>query len=131
VWAGALELDRRLAEGVWPSNSPELMLRARQLGNARARRRLSGALIEAAAAARRAPAPWTPRVPIAAPGVREATRALERLAQDLATIREPRIRGIALASYLVCDPGSPIYDRHAPVTVGEIAERARSALEPR
>ena len=47
VWARALELDRRLAEGVRPANSPELELRARQLLGARSRRALSGALTTA------------------------------------------------------------------------------------
>jgi hypothetical protein len=31
-------------------------------------------------------------------------------------------------SFLVCDPISPLYNDQSPVTVSEIAERARSAL---
>jgi hypothetical protein len=40
------------------------------------------------------------------------------------------VRGIALVSFLVCDPTSPLYNRHSPVTVRDIAQRARSALAP-
>jgi hypothetical protein len=35
---------------------------------------------------------------------------------------------MALASFLVCDPVSPLYNRQSRVTVSEIADRARYAL---
>jgi hypothetical protein len=130
VWAGALGLDCRLAEGVSPANSPELALRARQLVDVRSRRALSGALITAIQAAWRPRGPWVAATPIAAPGVRTATARLESLARELVTIGDPPVRGVALVSFLVCDPVSPLYNRQSPVTVAEIADRARSALRP-
>jgi hypothetical protein len=130
VWAGALRLDCRLAEGVSPANSPELALRARQLVDERSRRALSRALIEAVHAAWRPSGPWVAATPIAAPGVRAAAARLESLARDLVTIADPPVRGVALVSFLVCDPVSPLYNRQSPVTVAEIADRARSALRP-
>jgi hypothetical protein len=43
---------------------------------------------------------------------------------------DPPVRGVALASFLVCDPMSPLYNSHSRVTVAEIAGRARAALSP-
>jgi len=128
VWAGALRLDCRLAEGVSPANSPELALRARQLVDDRSRRALSDALTAAVRAAWRPRGPWAPATPIAARGVRDAATHLECLARDLMTVTDPPVRGMALVSFLVCDPISPLYNDQSPVTVSEIAERARSAL---
>ena len=128
VWARSPDLDRRLAEGVWPTNSPELAMRAKQLCSARARRQLSGTLTAAVEEARRPRALHSARAPIVTPEVRRAAPHLEGLADDLVTIGEPRVRGIALASFLVCDPGSPLYNRRSPVSVRELAERARAAL---
>jgi hypothetical protein len=130
VWALSPDLDRRLAEGVWPTNSPELELRAKQLSSARARRQLSGTLTAAVDEARSSRPPWSARAPIVMTEVRRAASLLERLAEDLVTVVEPRVRGVALVSFLVCDPGSPMYNRRSPVTVGEMAERARAALAP-
>jgi hypothetical protein len=128
VWSGSLQLDRRLAEGVGPANSPELSLRARQLVGDRSRRALAEALTTAVRAAWRRPVPWASAAPIVAGGVREAAVGLDALARELSTSDDPPVRGVALVSYLVCDPGSPLYNRDAPVSVAEIADRARSAL---
>ena len=128
VWSGSLQLDRRLAEGVGPANSPELSLRARQLVGDRSRRALAEALTAAVRAAWRPPVPWASAAPIAARGVREAAAGLDALARELRTSGDPSVRGVALVSFLVCDPVSPLYNRDAPVSVAEIAARARSAL---
>jgi hypothetical protein len=130
VWSGSLQLDRRLAEGVAPANSPELSLRARQLVGARSRRVLAGALTSAVQTAWRPPGPWAPAAPIAGRGVREAAALLDVLARDLTMSGEHAVRGVALVSFLVCDPVSPLYNRDSPVSVAEIADRARSALNP-
>jgi hypothetical protein len=128
VWAGSLKLDTRLAEGVAPASSPELALRARQLAGDRSRRALSSALIDAVKAARGPDRPWARGTAIATPAVRDAAGPLESLARDLTTINDPCVRGVALVSYLLCDPVSPLYSKHSPITVGEFAARARSAL---
>ena len=52
------------------------------------------------------------------------------LAGDLTSISDPPVRGVALVSFLVCDPMSPLYNSHSRVTVAEIAGRARAALSP-
>jgi hypothetical protein len=128
VWAGSLALDCRLAEGVPPSNSPELALRAQQLLSERARRALSSTLIATVDTARRPRRPTSAKTPIATAGVLGAAWQLESLAHQLVATSDPSVRGVALVSFLVCDPASPLYRRHSSVTVREIANRARSAL---
>jgi hypothetical protein len=130
VWARALELDRRLAEGVRPANSPELELRARQLLGARSRRALSGALTTAVDVALRPMTAGPGAVALATPGIRDAAGLLRGLAGDLMSIGDLSIRGVALASFLVRDPMSPLYNRRSRVTVAEIAGHARAALSP-
>ena len=128
VWAGSLGLDCRLAEGVTPTNSRELALRAHQLVSDHSRRALSSALTNAVEAASRPRGLWAPKSPIAVAGVLEAAAVLQSLARDLMTINAPPVRGVALVSFLVCEPTSPLYNPHSPVAVSEIAARARSAL---
>jgi hypothetical protein len=128
VWTSSLQLDCRLAEGVRPTSSPELTLRAEQLATARSRHQLSSALIAAVDAASCPQRPWKPRPPIDATGVLGAAEPLQALADDLRSIGDPPVRAVALVSFLVCDPTSPLYNRHSPVTIREIAQRARSAL---
>jgi hypothetical protein len=64
------------------------------------------------------------------PGIRDAAGPLRALAGDLTSAGDPPVRGVALVSFLVCDPMSPLYNRHSRVTVAEIAGRARAALSP-
>jgi hypothetical protein len=128
VWAGSLQLDCRLAEGVRATSSAELTLRAHQLASAGSRHQLSSALTAAVDAASHPRQPWQPTPPIDATGVLEAAEPLQRLAEDLTRIDDPPVRAVALVSFLVCDPTSPLYNRHSPVTVREITQRARSVL---
>lgn len=131
VWARALELDCRLAEGALPASSPELTLRAKQLASARSRRALSSGLTAAVDAAAQPKGLRTATAPIVATRVLEAAGPLICLARDLRMISDPPVQGVALVSFLVCDgTTSPLYNRDSPVTVREIAQRARSALAP-
>jgi hypothetical protein len=130
VWAGSLQLDCRLAEGVRPTSSPEFTLRARQLTSTGSRHQLASALTAAVDAASHPRQPWKPTPPIDATGVLEAAEPLQRVAEDLTMISDPPVRAVALVSFLVCDPTSPLYNRHSPVTVRHIAQRAQSALAP-
>ena len=131
VWVTSLKLDRRLAEGALPGSSPELGLRAEQLNSARSRHALSSCLTAVVDASGCPPGPWTRAVPIAKPRVVEAAGPVVCLARDLRTLDDPPVRGVALASWLVCDGSSPLYDPESPVTVREVAQRARAALVPR
>lgn len=129
VWAQALELDRRLAEGVTPTSSPELTLRAHQLASARSRRALASGLTRVVDAAARPRGPWTPTPPIVTTRVLEAAGPLVSLARDLRTIRNPPVRALATVSWLMCDgPTSPLYNHGSPLDVRHIARETRSAL---
>jgi hypothetical protein len=128
VWIRALELDRCLADGRRPAGSPELALRAESLRVPRSRAALSTGLIAAVDAASRAPA-TSAAAPLAARNVLEAAGPLIGLARDLALLKRPAVRGIALASWLVCDSTrSPLYDERSPLSARDIAQQARSLL---
>jgi hypothetical protein len=73
-------------------------------------------------------AEWTAARPVAAPGVRAAAAHLDALARELVAAGTPGVRGVAIVSFLVCDPVSPLYNRSSPVGVSEIADRARAGL---
>jgi hypothetical protein len=129
VWFNASALDVRLAQGLPSILSPELTLRAQQLASDRTRRALSRALTEVVDGAARSRSPRIATAPVDAAGVLEAAGPLVSLARELETKSDPAVRGVALASVLVCDGiTSPLYNRRSPVTVREMAKQARSAL---
>jgi hypothetical protein len=128
VWLRALDLDRVLAEGRGTAGSPQLALRARLLVSPRSRASLAAALF---AAVDRAALPPRPSVgpPLAAASVLAAAGPLVSLARDLTSLERPAVRGVALASWLVCDcAASPLYGAGSPWSVREVAREARSAL---
>jgi len=130
VWLRALELDRVLARSGGTDGSPELALRAQVLVSPRSRASLSAALF---AAVDRAALPPRPSVgpPLAAASVLAAAGPLVSLARDLAALERPAVRGVALASWLVCDcAASPLYGAGSPSSVREAAREARAALVP-
>jgi hypothetical protein len=108
VWVTTTQLDRRLAEGTTPACSPELALRARQLASTRGRRSLAIGLRRAAEAT--------------------AVPRLVTIAHRLESGWPVDVRGLALVSWLLCDVGSPMHDRHAEVDLQDMADRAWAAL---
>ena len=108
VWVNTSQLDRRLAEGMAPACSPELSLRARQLASARGRRSLAAGLLRVA-------------------DVTPVPRCVA-LARRLDSGTPVGVRGLALVSWLLCDAGSPVHDRHARVSLEDTADRAWAAL---
>lgn len=128
VWVHAPRLDRALADGCAAAASPELALRAELLVRPAARAALADGLRSIVdAVSRPGAAPLHP--PLAAPAVLEAAGPLVALARDLTAVERPGVRGVALASWLVCDcAGSPLYDDRARASVRAIACEARAAL---
>lgn len=127
-------LDAELAEGVRPSASTALSLRARHISSPRARRRLAEALrlrIEAA----KSPSPsWSVRVPVDQVAVLSCQAEITALANRIATIQHPRPRGVAIAHQLAFDGLSPLYwkPRGGEDAASRLADRihaARRALE--
>ena len=129
VWLNASALDARLAQGLPSMTSPELTLRAHQLASDRTRRALSKALTEVVDGAARPGSPRIATAPVDTAGVLEAAGPLVSLARELRTTGDPAVRGVALASLLMSDGiTSPLYNHRSPVTVRDLAQKARSAL---
>jgi len=155
VWLSRATLDRMLAEGADPHDSPELARRAAQLTSARHRHSLAAAIertLEEAEHPRRA---LSPAVPLQRSAVFTARVPLKRLAADLAgdnreslsgtrgfistrettrgsmermTAEEYAPRGVALVQRLLTDGDSPLY---TPYPAGELelaVRRANAAL---
>jgi hypothetical protein len=129
VWANASALDALLGQGFPATDSPELTLRADQLASDRTRRALSVALMALVDGAARCDGARVASAPINAAGVLAAAGPLVSLARELRTRNDPAVRGLALASVLVCDgTTSPLYNRRACSSVRDLALQARSAL---
>jgi hypothetical protein len=101
-------LDSLLAAGADPSWDPELGLRAEQISTPRTRRTLAASLERAVSDAQRPPR-WTCSAPLARRAIRKAAPELRALAARLIAERAPSPQGVALASQLLRDPGSPLY----------------------
>jgi hypothetical protein len=127
--ARAWKLDLELARGADPGSSPELGLRAAQLGSPESRAALARALEAAVRLGHGAPLALTAHVPIRRSAVREHTKALLELAERL---REDPVdvQGVAMARVLTSDAGSPLYSSEAPYSLGHAARSAQHALEP-
>lgn len=131
MWLRQADLDRQLAEGANPTTDALRGLRARQITTTRYRRGLASGLRHLVADADQ---PRVPRGSLAPPVNRSAVQAardpLLRLAGRVVESKDPCPRAIALASYLVCDPGSPAYTPSA-ATVADLAETALAAIDHR
>jgi hypothetical protein len=132
-----VDLDRELAEGANPTTDPARGLRARQLSSRRCRRHLASglrSLVKQACEPPRSPAGVV--VPINRRQVREASELLLMLAARLEEAEEPCPRAVALASFLVSDPNSPVGlwidesdNPFSPSNRATTAQLARAALE--
>lgn len=128
-------LDAQLAEGRNPHTSPQLELRAAQLTERAARRRLSAAfraLVEEAEwpVRRRG---LSPKVPLNRRAVLDCRSQLEALADRLVVAEHPRPRGVAIARLLLVDGTGPLYLRSRAdqlIHVIDTAERALGSGHP-
>jgi hypothetical protein len=134
----SVQLDRALAEGCSPTCCSQLELRAQQLASARVRWSLADAFRAVVVKAERSSAlpTITPLLilPLAAPWCATATpiaarEALLDLADALTDPGCTSVRGIAHASWLLCDiGGSPLYARLPARTLQRIARGTIAAL---
>jgi hypothetical protein len=129
--------DAELAVGISPSTSICLRARANQITRRRACRRVAEALggaIEAAKAPPK-PNPWDPKVPVDAAAIQSCSDSVSALAETLATIKRPPVRGVAIARQLAFDGRSPLFLQAAPYRKGadrrlaNTVHAARRALE--
>jgi hypothetical protein len=120
-------LDRLLAAGGEPSWDPALGLRAAQVTSWRKRRLLADSLESAVSEAHRPPR-WSCAAPLDRRAVRAAAPGLLALAAGLEADPRPAAEGVALATQLVTDAGSPLYAPGDSDALREMAGIARSAL---
>jgi hypothetical protein len=130
VWRHQSELDRDLAGGATPRQSPEHQARARQLVSQRCRRELVAELDIALAKAEHAPSWHSASLPVQTAAIRDARAELSSLRRALLESQPPTLRGAALASCLLSDPQSPLYHACPGPTVAQLATAATAGLTP-
>ncbi len=125
VAAGRGGLDRAIAAG-WCPDTPAFSLRARQLRSARCRDEIAAG-IERAIARADTPVAWGPSAASALrrDEIRRAEPRLRELAAALRAAGRASPRGVAQASELIADGGSPLYASDRP---GALAGRAAAIM---
>jgi len=129
AWRRRAALTRELAAGRRPDARPELALVARRLVGTPARRSLADALDRVVREAAERPQWGSNRVPLNRAGILAARGDLAALADGLRAAAPAPLHAVALATVLVTDGTSPLYDRRAVPGVAHIAETARRALD--
>jgi hypothetical protein len=127
----ASKLDRALAGGADPRESPELELRASQLVDPDERERIATSidqLLHLAGQDRRRFLGWS-RMPFDRLGVRASWGSLRKLAELLRGPRTPSPRGVAMARLLIGDFRGPIYTTGRANRLPEALAATISALE--
>ena len=122
-------LDRRLASGARPDESPALRRRARKLTSDRKRRALARAVSRLVREADQPPRPLTAAVPIQRRAVRACGPLLLMVAEDLEdTAFRVHPKGVALVEQLLSDGASPVYAPLGEHALEEAVRRAHAAL---
>ena len=128
-----LDLDAALAEGANPTSSGELALRAEQLGDPGQRNRLATGIENLFRMATMGPGPEATvslvRAPFDPARVAANEPELAELAEILRREGPHNVRGLAMASVLIEDSDSPLYDRTAPDQLKPAIAATISALE--
>jgi hypothetical protein len=102
-------LDRRLAAGEDPRTDPDLALRAEELTEGDARRRIAMVVYRLIDEAAGAPAPFSSKVPLARGAIVACAPRLCLIAGRLESGRPIAARGVAQAAILVHEGKSPLY----------------------
>ena len=122
-------LDRALADGVRPDDTPALALRARQLATRREAEHVAGRLEAILHELDLPPArALTSRAPLQRAQIIAARPFVANLVQRLRDVEHPNAAGIARARQLVVDGASPLYAPSPPGTLARLAWRAADAL---
>ena len=110
TWWNGINLDTQLAEGIDPSQSPELTLRAQQLASPRMRAELAFRVSRAVELADRGfePGTITTRIPIRRTRVRACRQWLLQIVQRLRDDRPLAVRGLAMTALLLEDRSGPL-----------------------
>jgi hypothetical protein len=126
----ASSLDRRLAVGTPPWESPLLAARALQLTCERRRRSLARSLERLADRAEQAPSRgFSTVVPVARSQVREASSTISSLAARMRDGRPLDARGVARLLALLCDGSGPLFVYGPPGALDEALKDAYRGLD--
>jgi hypothetical protein len=127
----ASRLDRSLAGGAHPAESPELRLRAEQLTDQRERERIAGSIDELMHLASRERSAFLgySRIPIDRGQVRANRESLGQLAEALRGDESLTPRGVAMAQRLVSDFRGPIYISAPVYRLSDAVAATLAALE--
>jgi hypothetical protein len=127
----ASRLDRLLAGGANPAESPELSLRAEQLSDRRERERIARSVDELLhlASQDRAAFLGYSRIPFARHQVRANRESFRQLADVLRSDRAIRPRAIAMARQLLSDFRGPIYTAGPAYRLSEAVAATLAASE--
>jgi hypothetical protein len=131
TWWKGMDLDAQLADGVDPTRSPELRLRAQQLASPKMRTELAFRVSRAVELADRGfeLTTITARVPIKRARVRACRQWLLQIVQRLRADRPLAVRGLAMTALLLEDGRGPLYTEGAPEAFEKTVRSTLVALE--
>lgn len=105
-------LDRELASGADPNSDPLRRARARALVRSDSRIKVAASVERLIAEASSPPRPFTPRVPIARPAIRDCGAELETIVERLKAPAHISPQAVAMISLLLSDGAGPLYGRN-------------------
>jgi hypothetical protein len=128
AWRRRAELDLALAKGADPWSSPELLVRASQLGSLSERRKVGAGLYALVAVARRQQRS-SPFLEVRHRAVLEQRGALVALAQRLLRPAPVEVAVVAQLARLLADSSSPVYVGGSdPASLAEVTGRCLARL---
>ena len=127
AWRRETDLDTQLAEGVDPTRSPELALRAQQLASPVRRAELASRVGGAVELGDRGfgPTTITTRIPVRRTRVRACRQWLLQIVKRLRDDGPLAVRGLAMTALLLEDGSGPLYVDGPP---GELEKTVRTTL---
>jgi hypothetical protein len=126
----APSLDRQLARGCSPASSRHLALRAQELVSQAGRRELAHDWDHVLEAARRSPAPRSPRLGLCRDRVIDAEDEVKAMLAVLADPLPIATRGAAMASQLLSDGTGPLCNRRSPVDLRAAVRETARLMDP-
>lgn len=123
-------LDRRLAAGCQPESSPLLAVRAQRIVAIGRRRELARDWERLLRTARRVHGTYHPARPVRSGQVIAAEAAIRELVRCVAAPLPVAARGVAMATVLLTDAGSPVYNPRSQACLSAAVAAATAQLDP-
>jgi len=126
----APSLDRQLAAGTAPESTRSLALRARTLVTPEKRQALARCWEHLLEVTERQPARSTRRIPLCRDRIMAAAPSVHEMLVALEAPAPVPVRGVAMASLLLCDGAGPLYNRRAPLDLRASVREVTVRLDP-